>query len=318
MLSAGQLIAARRCFGTATGTLVEDGGDQEVVGAGALRLSTPRSELACAGCPGQRSRDRHGHQQRRPGRCSITAARAKSIDGKRSGGADYVFSGGVASGTTVSNGGSEDIQNLGFAIGTIVGSGGSVTVVSGGVASDTNVSGGYLYVSSGGIATGTTIDSGATAFVFSGGSAGDTVLRSGGYLFVAPGGVASGTTGGGAVVSSGVVVYRPPAGFNAFATSASDLAIGSGVVEYVFPGGVALSNTIASSGIQNVLTGGAADFTTISNRGNRECLLRRCRQQHEGDVVRWQRKPSASALSPATRRSPARAARTMPMPPASS
>ena len=83
-----------------------------------------------------------------------------------------MVSGGVASGTVVSNGGFEIISSGGHAGGAVVSSGGREIVSSGGVDSGAHVnSGGFEVVVSGGIASGATI-SGGTLEVSSGGSTG--------------------------------------------------------------------------------------------------------------------------------------------------
>ena len=203
-----------------------------------------------------RYRQLHDGQQwrQRVGFYSSTVRR--SAPRVSSGGAEYIFSGGTASFTTVSGGGGDYVYSRGITRSATISAGGYQTISNGGVASYTTISGGgaqyilsggvtsFTVVSSGGdeaiysngVAAFTTVSSGGVAFVSAGavtssaivglsgiefvystGVASDTVVSSGGFLVVVPGGVANGTTGGGTVVSTGVVIDQPGAGGDLFA-----------------------------------------------------------------------------------------------------
>jgi autotransporter passenger strand-loop-strand repeat protein len=184
-----------------------------------------------------------------------------------SGGTMQVNQSGTASTTAVSSGGYEVVSYGGTLTSTTV-SGGGEEVVSGGTAISTTVnSGGAEFVHfsyNGGTTTGTTVSSGGAEFVFSHGTASGTVVNSGGYLVVAPGGSATSTSGGGTIVSSGVVVYQPNFGVTIYASATSNVGLlNNDSVELVLPGGSAIRTTMISGGAEDVFSGGAAISTTV-------------------------------------------------------
>ena len=90
----------------------------------------------------------------------------------------------------------------------------------------------------------------------------------GGNLIVVPGGNQTGTQlSGGAIISSGVAVYRAASGFSVYASSASDITVGSGGIEFVLPGGTAISTTMSRFGDQYVYSGGATSDTVLNSGG---------------------------------------------------
>jgi autotransporter passenger strand-loop-strand repeat protein len=90
------------------------------------------------------------------------------------GGVDFVYQGGVATGTVISSGSMEYVY--GSAVGEIVRSGGVANVYSGGTASGATVaSGGTEYIQQGGILAGATL-SGGLIEIMSGGTAGTSQI----------------------------------------------------------------------------------------------------------------------------------------------
>jgi autotransporter passenger strand-loop-strand repeat protein len=145
-----------------------------------------------------------------------------------SGGYEYAYAGGgEVLDTIVDNGGVVEVEDAALGMGTVLNSGGQETVFSGGVASGTTVnrfafelvygqaggvvvSGGTQNVSSGGVASATVLRGiGARETVFSSGTAMGTVISSGGQEVVAAGGSASFS-----VVSSGGMIDLPSISYN--------------------------------------------------------------------------------------------------------
>jgi len=127
------------------------------------------------------------------------------------GGREYVYGGGSASGATISSGGTEAVSSGGVASGATVLGGGTEYVYAGGSARGAVLSAGALVVSSGGVAIGTTIGSGGREYVSSGGSVSGATL-SGGILQIQAGGTAGTsqinfTTGGGTLQLSDSVHF---------------------------------------------------------------------------------------------------------------
>ena len=181
----------------------------------------------------------------------------------KAGGSLYV-QGGSDFGAVVSGGGLEVVLE-GSATGTQVQSGGildDVAVTSNAVVSD-----------------------GGAEIVFNGGSAIGTQVQTGGMLIVAPGGNATGESGGGAVVSSGVVALQE--GGAAILNPVSGTVLGANAVEYVLTSGVAqgavlngaeqylmagvASDTVVNSGAAQVVSGGTA-YDTVVNCGGTETV----------------------------------------------
>ena len=97
--------------------------------------------------------------------------------------AEFVFSGGVASGTTVSGGGTETVEIFGVASATVVSSGGSEVVRYGGTVTNTSqLNGGSQYVYSGAAIIGTVVSSGGTEVLPAGATADGTVIEPGGSM----------------------------------------------------------------------------------------------------------------------------------------
>jgi autotransporter passenger strand-loop-strand repeat protein len=192
-------------------------------------------------------------------------------------GTEVVFSGGLASATTVS-GGVLVVSHGGVASNTLVESGGATsgtdlvlgteigtTVLAGGFdrvfgnAIDTTVrAGGTLQVTGSGVVSGAVVSSGGTisagaAHAVSGSVLGATI---GGSLMLADGGNASGTmvSGGGQVdVSNGgkaIASVIDPAG-----------------TQTVSFGGIASGTIVSSGGTESVTAGGFSDGTTVLNGG---------------------------------------------------
>jgi autotransporter passenger strand-loop-strand repeat protein len=118
------------------------------------------------------------------------------------GGQEFVFSGGIANGTVLSNGGFGIIDTGATAVATVVSSGGQQNV--NGVASRAVVSsGGFDVILSGGETFATVVSSGGQETVTSGGIASGAVVNSGGLEFVSSGGTVLSATISGGVVEVG-------------------------------------------------------------------------------------------------------------------
>ena len=152
----------------------------------------------------------------------------------------YIFSGGTANSTTVSDSG-------------------YMHVYSGGVANFTTVdSSGYMYVASGGVLNSTTMGGSAYGGIMhvSGGVLNSTTM-SGGTMYVASGGVLNSTTmsGGNLRISNGGVV---------------NVAAVTRGITYIDSGGVANSITMNGGGMY-VSSGGVANSITVC--GGRLCIF---------------------------------------------
>src|SRR5262249_15009687 len=125
----------------------------------------------------------------------------------------------------------------GYTGAVVVGSGATWDVVSGQVDSGDTVLAGGIEQLDGGTGKGTDVASNGLMLVGSGGIASGTLLNAGAHLILEPHGSAVGTTGGGTIISSGVVERaNATAPLSAFATSASGLMLSSGSM-FVLPGG---------------------------------------------------------------------------------
>ena len=239
--------------------------------------------------------------QRRPYNCNDRQQRRLS---------GYFLSGGVASGTVVSNGGVETISSGGTASGAIVQVDGADDV-SGGTTIGTTLSGGTETIFDSGVASGTIVSSGGSQFVNSSGFATATVISSGGFEVVSSGGVASGTTiqaGGSETILAGGLDSAAllVGGTQTVFGTASNVVLDANAVQVVSSGGIAISTVISATDPQVVLFSGTAsadrqqrrlsdrfvrrsgDRHGRQQRRQRNCLVGWCRQQH-GDRVRRHR-----------------------------
>ncbi|HGP4145354.1 TPA: autotransporter outer membrane beta-barrel domain-containing protein, partial [Enterobacter roggenkampii] len=149
-------------------------------------------------------------------------------------GKQYVYSGGLATGTTIHNYGEQFVSNGGLATGTTIGNFGRQSI------------------SSGGSATDTTINIGGEQFIFDGGSATSIIINSGGSQVVSSGGEATSTT----IYSRGEqVIFN---GGSATSTTINDFGY-----QHVYSGGTATSTIVNEGGYQHISSGGAAISTTI-------------------------------------------------------
>ncbi len=182
------------------------------------------------------------------------------------------------SGVTFNSGDFGFVSSGGTAIGNVLKDGSSLTVFSGGVASFTTLSGGFDYVSSGGSAVGTVL-SGGTEAVYGGGTASFSVVSANGGQAIYSGGEAvsalldggleavySGGTASGTVVGAGGGEYVYVGG------SASETVVDSGGDATLFVGGSATSALVTSDGALEVNAGASAAFTTIVNGGTETVL----------------------------------------------
>lgn len=198
----------------------------------------------------------------------------------------YITSGQISSGTTVSSGNTQIVNGGGITSNTIVYSGGSQVISSNGNGYGTVVhSGGSLVISSGGKETGGTIYKGGVTSVTYGGTANITVVYGTQNVY----GQASNTTinGGVQTVNSGAIVTSSYVASNGLQTVTSGgttsitklyvasqtilnggVASGTQVVsatQTISSGGISDSAIIYRGGIQTVNNGASAYNTTIQN-----------------------------------------------------
>ncbi len=192
-------------------------------------------------------------------------------------GQEFVFSGGVASFTTVSLGGTETVSSGGAAVSTTISSGGFEFVSQGGNGSFTTVSaGGTEYVFDGGSATSDTISALGNVRVIAGGTEIDATAKGGlAQITITLDGIASGTTvsaGAFEVVSSGgsAVATTVSANGNVIVdggTIISTTDIGGLAQDTVSSGGVASFTTVSAGAIELVRLGGVASDTRLTGFG---------------------------------------------------
>jgi autotransporter passenger strand-loop-strand repeat protein len=163
----------------------------------------------------------------------------------KSGGEQFVFSGGVASASLISKGGMEFIYSGGASLAADVLAGGTEFVYSGASASGVTVAKGGRLVD-GGVLVGAVVSSGATLVLVSG------VVENGFTVSAAVASVA--TTISGAALAAGAVV-------DLF----DEVALGGGVV--VDSGALASGTTVGADGVERVRAHGVASATTVTAGG---------------------------------------------------
>jgi autotransporter passenger strand-loop-strand repeat protein len=182
----------------------------------------------------------------------------------------FVYSGGITSGTEIGSLDEETVFAGGTARGTIVSggptpnghAGGLLVVSSGGVASGSIVAGNYSsdgeIVLSGAEDIGATVGSAGREFVS--GTVLDVTVSSGGYLEIDSGGFASGVT----ILSGGEVVIK--------GATVSGLVLGSGAIAVVpeVASGQSFSGIVVSSGSQLVDFGGRTDSGRVLAGGTQQ------------------------------------------------
>jgi autotransporter passenger strand-loop-strand repeat protein len=237
-------------YGTASGSIVNSGGDELVGGGGAAISATINS----------------GGTQIANGSGAVSGAVIKA------GGAQYVGSGAAVTGTVVSGGGLEQV-------------GGTTTFhyyylgitetidLSGGIVSDTIVTGAAATqaVSSGGTAIGTTLENFGVERVYSGGVVSHTTIDADSVMVLG-----SGATGSGTVVNSAGLAQVNGTTSGTVVNSGGDELTGAGAVVnnttldggVQIAGGGTVSGTIVSSGgAEYVGSGSTATGTVVSSGG---------------------------------------------------
>ena len=190
-------------------------------------------------------------------------------------GSMYISSGGLADKTQINSNGRMYILSGGTASNTQINSNGYICISSGGLADDTQISsGGTVYVS-GGTLCSTTVSSGGVVELYSGGTISGMTLSSGAKAFLRPGATVTGLN-----ASSGVILgfdVAPDTYFQgSYAGKAfevkegklSNYTIHSGCHVSVCSDGNVSGITVESSGRLYLLTGAAADHTTINAGGS--------------------------------------------------
>ena len=239
-------------FGVASvnGTLVNRGGEQDVIGLASATTLNAGLEIVSSGGTAIATTVNSGGLEK------VNTAGATISDHVLRGGEEIVSSGGTVSATVVDTGGTMAVD--GTAIGTIV-NGGTQWVNPGGVTSSTVAeNGGTQIVYSSGSASGTLV-SAASFQTISRGSTTGTVVLSGGFQGVFNGGIAGGTvisTGGEAVVYAG--------GTDRFST------ISQGGIEFIRSAGTVSGGTVISGASMTVSSGGivAAGLTLSGGTAN--------------------------------------------------
>lgn len=225
-------------YGTATNTIVNSGGEQDVTSTGNI-VGTATGTTVNAG--------------------GFQIDWGVAVNTVLDGGNQYVY--GTASGTTISAG-NQDIESGGQAIGTTIDSGGVQNVYEGGSATSTTVSGGGQYVY-GTTVDQTTIDSGGVQYLY--GSATNTTINGGGEQNVYAAGTDSSATinAGGVQIDWGNADNATLSGGTQFVVgTATGTTIDAGT-QYVESGGTASATTINSGGTEHVYGGGTANGVTF-------------------------------------------------------
>ena len=232
---------------TASGTTVNNGGEEYIVTGGTASGTTLRGGYAVV----------------------IGTAVGATIN------SGTLYDYGAASGTIV-NGGLDVVEAGGTASGTIVNIGGEEYVAVGGTASGTTLSGGFAVVA--GTAVGATVNTGTlydygitrdtivnggVEVVGAGGTASGTTVNNGGEEYVVTGGRVSGTTlnGGFGVIAGTAVGTKVNSGATLYDLgAASGTIVNSGGLEFVESGATA-NNTSISGGTVEIASGAAATGT---------------------------------------------------------
>ncbi len=182
-----------------------------------------------------------------------------------------VSSGGTVSDATVLGGSNLNVFNGGFALDDLVlgtpdvtGGGATQTISSGGMASGTDIQlAGNEEILSGGVASSSEIESAGTQAVNSAGSAYAATVMSGGEQYVEDDGTAFGTT-----VQFGATQDVGAGGV------ASGTTVDNGAAQYLeapvafiglSQGGLAYNANILDGGLQQVLSGAVADYTSLGS-----------------------------------------------------
>ncbi len=229
--------------GTAIGTILYSGGAENVFAGGTVSglIFSGGTQNVCSGAVVNGT--------------TLSGGTVKVLSGGSagdltvaSGGLLKVLSSGNAEDLTVSSGGLQYVY--GSAAATSVGNGGIEEIFAGGTDSGAIVSSGGVQYDSG-TANGGTLSSGGVQYVYSGGAANATTIVSGGIEDILSGGAANG-----AVVSSGGTEFD-------FGTASGGTL--SGGVQYVYAS--ALAGTVASGGVEDILSGGAANGGIVSSGG---------------------------------------------------
>ena len=175
------------------------------------------------------------------------------------GGAQNVFSGGLATATTASSSATQIVAAGGSAINTTLSN--SYEVVAGRVISITLDGRSLETVSSGGVAVSTTVNSGATFLALSNGVLSDSTVNSGGTQDIYFGGSAVSTTS-----SPGATLYSAAYTMVASGATSSGLTFGPTGVIVALSGGT-ISNIVLGSGATEYVSGGGQSLGTVVSGG---------------------------------------------------
>ncbi len=164
-------------------------------------------------------------------------------------------------GASILSGGSAVIDGGGVASATLVQGGGALTVGAGGSAFGGSIASGGLLID-GGIDSGTVVSSGGLVLVSGGVADGDTLLS--GAVMVVIGGSVSGTIDdGGAIVSTGELLFTSGGGISYVGSGLTNLSGGFTEVLVLDRGSID-SSTVSSGSLVEVTSGGSASFDVIS------------------------------------------------------
>lgn len=304
-------------YGDVTSTLVNSGGSLLVLGGStqSTQVTSGGREYVLSGSSTSALIGAWGYQIVTSGASAVSAVvegGTQQIYGTatdttvKSGGVQYVYNGGSATGTQIESnaaqgiygtvtstqvhsGGAQYVYEGGTADRSTVNDAGYMSVYSGGFASEATIeSGGTLYAVDGATATGLVMNSGATLitstgatlngsnalddFYISAGQAKNLLLENNGSLYVGADGSATGTIvnqGGVEYVqgnASGTVVNTDGLQQVYQSGTATGTLVNAGGQQNVY--GTAIATTVNSGGALSVFNGGVASQATINNGGS--------------------------------------------------
>lgn len=275
--------AQQEVYGNVTSTTVNNGGSLLVLGGTtqSTHVTSGGLEYVISGTSESALIDAWGTQTIYSGANAVSAVIAggtQRVSGSaidttvKSGGVQYVSSGGSSTGTIIEANASQGIY--GTATSTQVNSGGAEYVYSGGSASLTTVKdAAYMQIFTGGSASQATINSGGTLYAFEGANATDLVINAGGRLNTFTGATLSGTNALGefSIISGHAknVLLENNGSLTVDATDSSESTIiNQGGAEYV--NGSASGSVVNNGGVQRVMAGGTANGTTANAGGEQQ------------------------------------------------
>ena len=224
--------------GLAVGTVINDGGEQDVFGRRTNFGSASSTTINSGGVQ------------------DISAGTADSTT-VNAGGTQIIENNSLVTNTTVSGvDASATVTSGGALAGATIAGGGTITAATFGLTTDVTVSSGGLLSVSAGSAMREIISSGGSANVVAGGVLFSASVLDGGLLYVG----INGTDSGGSVINSGGLELIDGGG-------AESGVVSSGGVQIAQHGGNATNAVVVSGGLQVASSGGAIQFTSVGDGG---------------------------------------------------